>query len=57
MNNISNRWNIHYKIYRKATHTDLYLQWDSHHNLAAKYNVINSLTQSQTDMFYTTITN
>ena len=24
--------------------TDLYLQWDSHHNLAAKYSVINTLT-------------
>ena len=24
-------------MYRKLTHTDLYLQWDSHHNLAAKH--------------------
>ena len=24
--------------------SDLYLQWDSHHNPAAKYNVINTLT-------------
>ena len=31
-------------VYRKPTHTDLYLQWDSHHNLACKYNVINTLT-------------
>ena len=31
-------------VYRKPMHTDLYLQWDSHHNLAAKYSVINTLT-------------
>ena len=30
-------------VYRKPTHTDLYLQWDSHHNLACKYSVINTL--------------
>ena len=24
------------KVYRKPTHTDLYLQWDSHHSIAAK---------------------
>ena len=30
-------------VYRKSTHTDLYLQWDSHHHLSAKYNVINTL--------------
>ena len=31
------------KVYRKPTHTDLYLQWDSHHVIAAKYSVINIL--------------
>ena len=31
-------------VYRNLTHTDLYLQWDSHHNLACKYSVINTLT-------------
>ena len=31
-------------VYRKPTHTDLYLQWDSHYNQACKYSVINTLT-------------
>ena len=31
-------------MYRKPTHTDLYLQWDSAHDIAAKYSVINTLT-------------
>ena len=30
-------------VYRKPIHTDQYLQWDCHHNLAAKYNVIRTL--------------
>ena len=30
-------------MYRKPTHTDLYLQWDSHHHLQAKFSVINTL--------------
>ena len=30
-------------IYRKSTHTNQYLQWDSHHAIANKYSVINSL--------------
>ena len=32
------------KVYRKPTHTDQYLQWDSHHNLACYYRLINTLT-------------
>ena len=32
------------KVYSKPAHTDQYLQWDSHHNLACKYSVINTLT-------------
>ena len=31
-------------VYRKPTHMDQYLQWDSHHLLSAKYSVINTLT-------------
>ena len=30
-------------VYSKPTHTDQYLQWDSHHNLSAKFSVINTL--------------
>ena len=31
-------------VYRKPTHTDQYLQWDSHHNLSAKFSVFNTLS-------------
>ena len=31
-------------MYCKPTHTDQYLEWDSHHNLSAKYSVIGILT-------------
>ena len=31
-------------VYRKPTHTDQYLQWDSHHHLSAKFCVINTLS-------------
>ena len=30
-------------VYHKLTHTDQYLQWDSHHNLSTKYSVIGTL--------------
>ena len=30
-------------VYRKPTHTYLYMQWDSHHHLLAKFSVINIL--------------
>ena len=29
-------------IYRKPTHTDLYLQWDSNHTITAKYGVVDT---------------
>ena len=31
-------------VYHKPTHTDQYLQWESNHNLAAKYIIIGTLT-------------
>ena len=31
-------------VYRKLSHTDQYLQWDSHHNLSAKFSVISTLS-------------
>ena len=31
------------RVYRKPTHTDQYLQWDSNHNVASMYSVINTL--------------
>ena len=30
-------------VYRKPTHTDLYLNWDSHYTIANKYSVVNTL--------------
>ena len=27
-------------VYRKPTHTDLYLQWDSHHTIPSQYSVV-----------------
>ena len=32
------------RVHHKPNHTDKYLQWDSQHNLAAKYSVIGTLT-------------
>ena len=32
------------KVYCKPTHTNQYLQWDSHHSPSAKYSVIDTLT-------------
>ena len=31
-------------VYRKPTHTDQYLHWDSHHNVFGKYIILNTLT-------------
>ena len=30
-------------VFRKPTHTDLYLQWDSHHTICSKYSVAGTL--------------
>ena len=30
-------------VYRKPTHTDLYLQWDNHHTIPSKYSVVGTL--------------
>ena len=30
-------------VYRKPTHIDLYLEWDSHHTISAKYSVVSML--------------
>ena len=36
--------NLSITMYRKPTHMDQYLQWDSHHHLSAKFSVIHTLT-------------
>ena len=35
---------LYFQVYWKPTHTDQYLQWDSHHSLSSKYSVIGTLT-------------
>ena len=37
-------------VYRKPTHTNQYLQWDSHHNLSAKFSVISTLSHKAKTM-------
>ena len=36
--------NLSITVYRKPTHTDQYLQWDSHHYLSTKFGYIYTLT-------------
>ena len=47
--------NLTTSVYRKLTHTDLHLQWDSHHNLACKYSVINTLTHRAKAPFFNSL--
>ena len=35
---------LNIKVYHKPTHTDQYLQWNSHHSLSAKYSIIGTFT-------------
>ena len=37
-------------VYRKPTHTNQYLQWDSHHAISAKYSVISTLFHRTKDV-------
>ena len=36
--------NLSITVYRKLTHMDQYLQWNSHHHLSAKFSVIHTLS-------------
>ena len=38
-------------VYRKPTHTDLYLQWDSHHTIPSKHSVIGTLCHRAQTIF------
>ena len=38
------RQNLATTVYRKPTHKEQYWHWDSHHDIAAKYSIINTLT-------------
>ena len=35
---------LSFQVFQKPTHTDQYLQWDSHHSFSSKYSVIGTLT-------------
>ena len=42
-------------VYRKPTHTDMYMNWDSYHHLAAKYIVINTLRHRTKTVYHQTV--
>ena len=42
------------RVYCNPTHTDQYLQWDSHHSLSAKYSVIGTLIHRAKSLCTTT---
>ena len=35
---------LSFQVYQMPTHTDQYLQWESHHSLSSKYSIIGTLT-------------
>ena len=46
----NNDGSLQTKVYRKPTHTNQYLKWDSHHALSNKYSVISSLLHRVNDI-------
>ena len=40
-------------VFRKTTHTDLYLQWDSHHTIPSKYSVAGTLYHRASTVCFT----
>ena len=46
----NNDGSLQTKVYRKPTHTNQYLKWDSHHAISNKYSVISSLLHRAKDI-------
>ena len=46
----NNDGSLQTKVFRKPTHTNQYLKWDSHHAISNKYSVINSLLHRANDI-------
>ena len=36
-------WSLNTTVYRKPTHTDQHMHWDSHHTISSKYSVVGML--------------